>query len=546
MKLKKIVAVLLLVVLTIASTGCGTEKKTTDNPQKQGKQTAEQSNKDSDSAEQKTDELAPLTISIGFWSGGDQFVEDDPILQDISKRFNVTFENIGVSWSDYKEKYKLWAASGELPDVFAVDELNTETYGTWIDQGIVRALPDDLSKYPNIEKIMNQEDVIPLKKNGKYYMIPRVNYPTTDLWLFDRGAVIRKDWLEKLGLEVPKTFEDYKKVLKAFVENDPDGNGQKDTVGLTHKSIDMLQVFFLGSVPQVTNDGWVKEDGQWIPGYYSKNLVKGIEQFKELYDEGLLDKDFAILKTNDGQDKFAQGKAGILTQQVGCWAIRDIKEKWVKYDHDIAFEDAVAILPAWQHEDGNTYSFTQTTYWSESYFNGDIDDEKMDRILMIYDYLQSPEFREIKVYGVEGVDYTKDGDEYTILLEKDEHGMYMPISDKYPCLNVFSGLVSWGGDLGLEKNELNIAIYGESVIEMVDDFRVYCKENVTPAPLNFDVKLMSTPAKDKLSAIRFMDDVTKVIMADGDVETEWEKIREGYNEYGIENAIKEVNDKVKE
>lgn len=42
----------------------------------------------------------------------------------------------------------------------------------------------------------------------------------------------RKDWLDKLGLEVPKTLDDYEKVLTAFVEEDPDGNGKKDTAGL--------------------------------------------------------------------------------------------------------------------------------------------------------------------------------------------------------------------------------------------------------------------------------------------------------------------------
>ena len=42
----------------------------------------------------------------------------------------------------------------------------------------------------------------------------------------------RKDWLDKLNLEVPETLEEYEKVLTAFVENDPDGNGKEDIAGM--------------------------------------------------------------------------------------------------------------------------------------------------------------------------------------------------------------------------------------------------------------------------------------------------------------------------
>lgn len=540
--MKKVFAFTLVVALAMNLMGCSkteVKEETKTEPVKTTTESKTETTKEEGN-------LDPMTISIGFWDANDVFEDDDEIYKLLQEKFNVTFEGVSVSWSDYKEKYKLWAASGELPDIFAVDEINSQTYNTWIQQGVVRPLPQDLSKYPALEKAMGQPDVLPLKKDGSYYMIPRFNYPSTDMWRYDRGIVVRKDWLENLGLEVPKTFEDYKVVLDAFVNKDPDGNGNNDTIGLTHKSLDFMQVFFLGSVPQVLNDAWVKEDGQWIPGFYSKNLTVGISQLKELYDEGLLDRDFAVLKTFDGQNKFAEGKVGMLAQQVSTSALRQLEEKWVKYDHETAFEDAVAILPAWQHMDGNTYSFTQTTYWSESYFSGDVDDEKMERILMIYDYLKSPEFIEMKTYGIEGKDFVKEGDNYKILLEKNEQGLYPTIRQLYPCMTVIKDLSDWGGDLTLVDNEINRVLYGDEVMEMVSDFSTYCEENILPMPTNFDIKLMSTPAKDQLSAIRFFDDVIKVIMTDGDVETEWNQVRENYKQYNIEEAIKEVNTKATE
>ena len=47
---------------------------------------------------------------------------------------------------------------------------------------------------------------------------------------------IRQDWLDKLGLEPPKNLEELKKVARAFIEQDPDGNGKKDTMGIVGPS----------------------------------------------------------------------------------------------------------------------------------------------------------------------------------------------------------------------------------------------------------------------------------------------------------------------
>ncbi len=490
--------------------------------------------------------LDPMTISIGYWDASDKFGDNDEVLKRLSEKFNVTFESRGVSWSDFNEKYKLWAASGELPDIFATDEINSETYNSWIDQGVVKALPEDLSKYPNINAIMTQPDVVPLEKDGLFYMVPRLNYPSSDMWRADRGIIIRRDWLEALGLEAPKTYDDYVAVLEAFVAADFDGNGANDTIGLTHKSKDHMDVLFNGTIPQVGSGGWVNEDGQWIPAFYSKHMAEGVRQVKNLYDKNLLDKDFGIMQTNDGMDKFAQGNVGMITQQVNPSALRGLKDKWVKFDHDVSFEDAIMLLPGWEHADGNRYTFTQTTYWSESYFNGDMDDDKLERILMIYEYLLSDEFIEMKTYGIEGVEYKKDGDKYEILMEKNEDDMYELMTDVYPSVHVFSQLAAWNQELELNDNEINKALYGEPMLERVKEFLDLCETGTTPTPLNFDIKQMSTPAKDSLSAIRFMDDVIKVVLSGGDVDTEWAKVRKDYEGYNVKGAIDEVNTRATE
>ena len=59
-----------------------------------------------------------------------------------------------------------------------------------------------------------------------------------------KGIFIRKDWLENVGMEMPTTWEDLYNVAHAFTYDDPDGNGVKDTYGLTGDGMGTLRYFF--------------------------------------------------------------------------------------------------------------------------------------------------------------------------------------------------------------------------------------------------------------------------------------------------------------
>lgn len=542
---KKLLAIFLTFVLVTALAGCQSttqEPEVTSNDTESTEVTASET--EATASEDGEAALEPVELSIGFWNGAEVFGEGDAVREYVESKFNVTFSSKGVSWSDYKEKYKLWAAADELPDIFAVDEFNTDTYSSWIEQGVIRQLPSDLGAYPNIQKVMAQPDVSPLQVDGEFYMIPRLNYPATDYWRYDRGVIIRKDWLDKLGLEVPTTFEEYKTVLRAFVDQDPDGNGVADTIGITHKNIAMLDVFYMGTTPQLLNGAWVYEDGQWVPPFYASTTADGIAQLRELYVEGLLDQDFAIMKNGDGQDKFAQGKTGVIAQQVGPAHLRELKQMWEKYDHETEFKDAIAVVYPWANAEGKQHSFVQTTFWSESYFNGNMSDAQMERAMMLYDWLLSPEWLEIKLYGIEGVDFEKNGDDYTILLDKNEDGTFVALTEKYPSLKVLDSLAAWDGYTQLLDSGKNRATYGDDLMDIVKAFGEYSVANIEPMPTNFDVKLLPAEGKSTVAGIVYNDDMIRVIMSDGDVAEEWTATLEEYEQYGLSGAIEDVNNKV--
>ncbi|WP_136607748.1 extracellular solute-binding protein [Paenibacillus dokdonensis] len=535
-------AVSLLMVFTVAA--CGGSK--TEQAADPGK--IEPANAGETKTEAPTESNKKLEISIGMWDADKAFVnrDSDEMLKKFESDFNVSFKPKNVSWSDYQEKFRLWAAADELPDIMANDMFNTATYNQWIDQGIIRPLPDDLSKYPNVKKVMDQADIQPLKVDGKFYMIPRLTFDSTEDWVMERGLIVRKDWMEKLNIPVPKTYDEYKNMLVKFVGEDPDGNGKKDTIGVTLRLPGFLDTPLLGTIPQYSNEGWLYEGGKWIPSVASTKMVDGLIQLRDMYTSGALDPDFPILKNDDGMEKFAQNKAGAIFNQISIDKLAGLKTMWSKYQHDKPFEDAVIILPIWPDQEGNTYRFVQTSFWSESYFSAKVDDEKMDRILRLYDFLLSPEGDTLVRYGFEGKDYKLDGDKVIATRPADaKTGAMKDLKDIYPFQQLIAMTARWREGTYLDDG-VKRTMYGDKLVDITDEYYNKQMAEAKPIPTAFDIKLMSTPAKDKVMGIKFIDDITKVVIGKEDPAKMWGTVLKGYEAKGLNEAIKEVNDKAAE
>ncbi|GIP33478.1 extracellular solute-binding protein [Paenibacillus sp. J2TS4] len=488
-----------------------------------------------------------MDISVSTFNIGKAFPDrnSDEYLKRMEEKFNVTFVDKVISYSDYVEKFQLWSASGELPDAFSHDIINSDTYYSWIKQGIIRELPDDLSAFPNVQRVMNLDETKALKVDDKFYMIPRQTYQEHDQWAVERSLVVRKDWMDNLGLEAPVTYEDYLNMLRAFAKEDPDGNHKDDTVGLTFRSNAMLLPIATGTFANLSNSSWVKEDGKYIPYFASERMDEVVKQMRELYTEGAIDPDFAIMQTNDGIDKFGQGKVGAISIQATPNALKNLSNSWEKYNKDVKLEDVIAIIPeSWANPEGKRHRHQAITFWSESYFSSKVDDKKMERILHIYDYLLSDEFIIDRFYGIEGKDYTKEGDTYTITREKNENGEFVSIGSLYPSFNMLGGLAAWYQWTEFSGSEAVDIAYGAKLVEMSRKELNHRIENYEPVPTNFKVELLHTPAKAKLSAINVAEDITRIMLAKEDPVAMWKETVKGYDNKGLQKAIEEVNEAV--
>ena len=121
--------------------------------------------------------------------------------------------------TDFETALTAAATAHRLPDVVVDDAAQL---GSFQSQGII--LPVDKASFAGADQLTDQAWKSAVDTKGQAYAVP-----------FSAQAnvlLVRQDWLDKLGLQAPKTWDDLAAVAKAFTTRDPDGDGKADTYGL--------------------------------------------------------------------------------------------------------------------------------------------------------------------------------------------------------------------------------------------------------------------------------------------------------------------------
>lgn len=127
------------------------------------------------------------------------------------------------------------------------------------------------------------------------------------------NLIIRKDWLANVGMEVPTTLDELYEVMKAFTFNDPDGNGQNDTYGFVGTGSNTAyyeNIFAAYGIPM--GRMILLEDGTVTTYMKHENYLKAVEYFRRLYQEGIMDPDFATLTDMETFERLWNGTCGML------------------------------------------------------------------------------------------------------------------------------------------------------------------------------------------------------------------------------------------
>ena len=281
----------------------------------------------------QTDAYSPLpeTASLVLVKGGQEnaslmpegeSIEDNRALRYIEETLNVDISFAWVVPSDsYSDKLNLSIASGDIPDVMIVDPIQLQQL---IEAGAIEDLTPYIEQYANADILANWEQTggVALQAatiDGKIMGIPNVQ-PQADAPIM---AWVRQDWLDKLGLEGPETVDDVVAIARAFMEQDPDGNGAADTFGLTG-TLNPVQVpsnlhgfdamiNASGAFPEIF---FRDESGQIVYGSVQPETKEALARLAELYQEGVIDPEFATQEGGKANEIVVGGQGGIM---MGPW-----------------------------------------------------------------------------------------------------------------------------------------------------------------------------------------------------------------------------------
>ncbi len=301
-------------------TGCGSSANTKSSTET-GKNVTEQSSKEQTDAA-NSDEMVTFTFSKVAYPNATlpdgQTSDNNVVIDYIRDKYNV---DLVLDWqaesSEYNNKLSLNIASGSLPDIFYCDDY--KTFLQLAENGLLADLTgiysDNISDTMKaIDESYNGRNLLPVTVDGKIMAVPAGNLDGQQdvLWL-------RKDWLDNLGLSVPTTIQELETVLTAFVNDDPDGNGIDDTVGLVvdatepvagyNHQFGLEPIFYaFGAYPTY----WMNDvNNEVYFGSTSENMKQALELLSDWYSKGLIDKQFATrIGTGETEAVFTSGQSG--------------------------------------------------------------------------------------------------------------------------------------------------------------------------------------------------------------------------------------------
>ncbi|TLS38390.1 extracellular solute-binding protein [Pseudalkalibacillus caeni] len=326
----------------------------------------------------------------------------DPILQEIGNRLGVNVEIVTAPWDQSNNKVNLMMQSQEEIDIIQA-EFQASPWKQWAEDGLMYSI-DELLKgkekdFPYVESITKAESFKGLQVENERFFIPGSHHGQ------DTALFIRKDWLEKLNLEMPKTMDDFYNVLKAFKEKDPDGNGKDDTIGLqvtmpapdNFAELDPVMHGFGGSFGGFFEDYVVRND-KVVPLETTDDTKDAFDFMNKLYREGLMNRDFPNLKNVDqGNAKYLYAnKAGAI------WTSRasEFETNIQKVDPNAKLEFVPPIVA-----DGHEFIPLQGSAWWMM-IGIPKSSKHPDEALKFIEFVNSKEGRELLVAGIKGEHYS--------------------------------------------------------------------------------------------------------------------------------------------
>ena len=405
MRSKKALSVLLTgTILAGILSGCGNSNTTSGQTgnSEASVQTQENASEGNSAAEDNVIDLEVWTTNTGFLP-----VEKDSITYNFYKDLlGVGIVQPYVEWNGgqtYSEQLNLKIVAGEMPDI--IQFVNGMETGL-AKEGALLDLTDLLPEYaPHLWAAVPEETWDVMRSydpagEGRIYMTPSiVNYTR-------HGAMIRQDWLDKLGLEMPTTQEEFVDVLRAFKTQDPNGNGQADEIPTGGRAEARWMDYLFGMYGIAMWEGypqWDIYDGELTYSAVTPNMRDALEFISSLYQEGLLDAE-TLMNDKAGWDgKVNSDQVGVFFQ----WAEQSYMYAANIYNATGTKADWV-IMPAISADGYEGYYTKKPTMGAQFGVKNMDDANRIEAAMKVIDAFGNEEMRDTLDLGAEGMTSAKD------------------------------------------------------------------------------------------------------------------------------------------
>lgn len=334
--------------------------------------------------------IAPKMTELTLFAVTDTKIDDTPVWQKISELTNIKIKTVSSSSnSDADTALNVMLMSGEIPDLIFSTKMKTfaNEYGP---DGAFARIDELLSdKTPNLKKVIDRPEIKSFISNydGHMYYMCGVNPDTVAA-----GWFIRQDWLDKLGLKAPTNPEEFYQVLKAFRENDPNGNGEKDEVPYLSRfgTIDDL-TFVFNATPE-----WNMENDKVFYGPARPEFKTAYINMAKWYSEGLIDKEIYTRGAKSRDKLFGDNTGGVIHDWFGSTAqFNDILKE------DVPGFKLVAFAPP---NEGNKEYTRRDVAITQGVAIGESSDKK-EYAVGLLDFLFSEKGGLFLNFGIEGEQY---------------------------------------------------------------------------------------------------------------------------------------------
>ena len=233
-------------------------------------------------------------------------VTENPWTEWIAEDSGLDIEWIAVPRGEVGPTLNTMFAAGTAPDL--VHDFPRSRVATLRAQGVLQPLDDLIEESSGAYKAY-------LAENPD--LLPYVTFDDGQMWAFSSARPIdsianhtiwlRQDWLDDLGLSIPTTEAEFFAMAEAFVNGDPDGNGEDDTYAFA-----ALPAYFPIVNQLYSTNPWYVEGGEVVNRVNTDRWAAMVEFHKTAYDNGWLDAEYITDRDRTRQEQlWATGRAGI-------------------------------------------------------------------------------------------------------------------------------------------------------------------------------------------------------------------------------------------